>query len=199
MSVNYQIIAGQALEVWVDLIGEWRIETFKHFPYLYSGRIEHERKYMQTFVHSSNAFISVAFENGNPIGIVTASPLLADKSIAKGSPASLFAQHGLDPAQFCYLGEVIVQPAYRGRKIGQELMQLAEQELHRRKFNHACLLCVQRSKEHPLRPASYVAPDSLWMRLGYQKTSMTLDFEWLAFEASGFDSLQKHSMEFWIK
>lgn len=199
MSVDYQIIAGKALEPWVEVIGTWRMETFQHFPYLYSGQIEQERKYMQTFVRSPSAFICVAFENEQPIGIVTASPLLADKSIAKGSPASLFAQHGLDPAHYCYLGEVIVQPAFRGRKIGQALMQLAEQELHRRKFTHACLLCVQRSEVHPLRPSVYVAPDSLWLRLGYHKTEMKLDFEWLAFEASGLDSLQKHSMEFWIK
>ena len=199
MDVSYQLFAGQDLYAWIECIGQWRIDTFCHFPYLYSGNIENEQKYMRAFASGSNAFLCVAFVANAPVGIITASPLLTDKSIAKGSPAEAFQHKGLNPAEYFYLGEVIVLPEFRGAGVGIELLRRAEQEVQRRKFSHLALLCVERSEQHPLRPKDYSAPDPLWIRMGFQKTEMKMEFEWLAFEPSGLDRLQKHMMVFWTK
>jgi ribosomal protein S18 acetylase RimI-like enzyme len=196
--MEYRIISGKELDDWIDILGQIRIETFCHFPYLYAGTIESERKYVRAFIHTPLAFLCVAYSNGELAGLITASPLQSEKSIAKKSPAAVFTEAGLNPSEYCYLGEVIVLPAFRHQGIGPELMRLAEQEAKQRKFKQTCFLCVQRSLDHPQQPHAYTPPDCIWERLGYLKTTMQIHFEWNTIDAKGLDNLQEHCMVFWI-
>lgn len=198
MNLKYQIISGKELENWIDVLGQIRIDTFCHYPYLYAGTIESERKYARAFIHTPQAFICVAFSNGTLAGLITASPLHSEKSFTKQSPAAVFKESGLNPSEYCYLGEVIVLPAYRHQGIGPELMRRAHAEATQRKFKHTCFLCVQRSHDHPQQPQGYTPPDAIWERLGYQKTAMQIHFTWNTIDAKGIDNPQEHCMVFWM-
>ncbi len=196
--MDYRIIQQNDLLQMCDFIGALRISTFREFPYLYVGFPENEKKYTLGFAKTQGAFACEATDNGQFAGLVTASPLKSEKSIAKDSPAQVFLDHGLNPEEFVYLGEVIVDSRYRQRGLAGELIQRAALEANRKGFPRTCFLCVERPDNHPLKPQGYKSPDSIWKRLGYQKTEMRMPFSWNALDERGLDNIQEHWMVFWI-
>lgn len=196
--MTFEILHQHEILKMLPFLGQLRVDTFREFPYLYAGTLENEKKYTRTFANTDHAFLCRAMEGDVFLGLVTGTPLSSEQSFAMNSPAQVFMEHGLNPDEYAYLGEVIVNPNFRGRGIGSSLMDLAAQEAKRQGFKHTCFLCVEREESHPLRPEDYESPDSLWEKLGYQKTNMRINFTWNTFVETGFDNPQEHCMVFWI-
>ena len=180
------------LSPWLALIGQWRLKEFSSFPYLYDGTLKDEERFSIAWAKTPGSSLVVATgAEGELAGLCTGSPLNSD--------LEAFTQKGYTPAQWYYLGEVIVAPAYRGQGLAGQLMERMEYEASRMGYAHFCLLCVRRSIDHPLRPAGYEGPDSVWERRGYHKLGIETNFKWRAFGVDGGSSEQEHVMEYWGK
>jgi GNAT superfamily N-acetyltransferase len=186
-SLEIRVLSGALLDASIDVIGQMRMDAFREFPYLYDGAIENERRNLRQFTQTPKALVCSAYLGGEFAGIATGAPLWAAIACS------------LSPADFFYIGEVIVLPEFRHRGIGPALIRRVEEESKLRGFEKTCFLCVERPLDHPLKPKGYQAPDSIWKSLGYTQSEIRIEFEWDSFELSGLVSRQKHTMCYWLK
>ncbi len=167
---------------------------FRDWPYLYDGTLDYEQGYMARFAASRGAVIVVARDRDNIVGAATGSPMREHHE----DFAKPFRERGLDIAGLFYLGESVLQRAYRGAGVGRAFF--AQREAHARRlggYTHAAFAAVVRPPEHPLRPAEYVPLDGFWRRRGYEQVQgLTTSFEWL--DVGGAVPTAK-PMQFWIK
>ena len=81
--------------------------------------------------------------------------------------------------QTFYIGEIMIREDYRGRTLGTAIMDLVLKMIDRSIYNQICLYTVIRATDHPKKPTSYIYPDNLWNRFGFQKdNSKLVKFPW---------------------
>jgi GNAT superfamily N-acetyltransferase len=159
---------GDGLRRHLDDIARLRIEVFRSWPYLYAGDLDYERRYLQTYAATEDAMVAICFDGERVVGASTALPLAAETAeitapFATGSGEG----RGIRVGNTLYLGESVLEPAYRGHGIGVEFF--AQREAHARALGleHAVFCAVQRPDDHPLRPADYLPLDAFWRKRGY--------------------------------
>lgn len=52
MAVSIRRLSGDQIKTYLDDLARLRIEVFRHFPYLYDGDMDYERKYLDTYARS---------------------------------------------------------------------------------------------------------------------------------------------------
>src|SRR5690606_41794377 len=95
-----------------------RIRVFRDWPYLYAGDAGYERDYLAAYAASPHSVFVLACDGERVIGASTGLPL-ADDAPAFRAP---FEARGIDPAKVFYLGESVLQPDWRGRGVGRDLV-----------------------------------------------------------------------------
>lgn len=196
--IEITLLHGSEITNYTELIGQWRIQYFREFPYLYQGTMEYEAKYLAGLVSNPHAVVAVARDNAQIIGFVTALPLVSDFDIVKEFNAH-FQTLNRNIQDYCYIGEIIIHPDYRGNGLALEMTQRIEQDMQQRGFKGACFLCVVRDPDHPLRPADYLEIDGLCQRANYIKTDIVSQFEWPTIQADGSCRNMQNPMVLWIK
>lgn len=191
--LTFQSFSGAALLPQIDALGGLRITVFREFPYLYEGKLEYERDYLNVYVNCPRSLVVLAFDGPQAVGATTCLPL-SDEGPEFQAP---FLQNDLNVAEYCYFGESILLPEYRGRGVGREFMR--RREAHARslgaKFSTFC--AVDRPVDHPLRPANYLPLDAFWQRWGYEKQPhLKTSFSW---QEIGETSESPKQMTFWVK
>lgn len=174
-----------------------RIKVFKDFPYIYDGSVEYEVKYLDRYFKAPNGTFILAIDenNGNKIvGVATALPLAEEENFVKKP----FLDLGKKIDEFFYFGESVLLPEYRGRGLGHAFFDEREKvalSFPQIKFTIFC--AVERSVDHPLKPANYQPLDEFWQKRGYQRHSqLTSKFEWLDI---GESHETEKNMKYWIK
>ncbi len=170
-----------------------RIAVFRAWPYLYQGTPEYEAEYLQTYLRSPESLSVLVYDGEQVVGASTALPL-SHETEAFTAP---FLRTGRAVEEFCYFGESVLLPEYRGQGWGVRFFE--EREAHARRLGYArsCFAAVERPPDHPLRPADYVPLNEFWIRRGYrQELSLATTFAWQ-------DVDQQHEtdkpMIFWLK
>ncbi len=177
----------------VDEIAGLRIEVFRAFPYLYDGDAGYERRYLETYLRSAGAVVIGAFDGGELVGAVTASPL-ADHFEAFAEP---FAAHGLEPADWFYFGESVLLARYRGAGVGVRFFEERERAAAAQGFRRCVFSAVVRPADHPLRPAGYEPLDAFWTKRGYARIDgLATGFSW---RDVGEAEESVKPMEYWAK
>jgi GNAT superfamily N-acetyltransferase len=127
------------------------------------------------------------------VGASTALPL----SDAEPEFQRPFRDVGLDPEDYFYFGESVLQPEYRGQKAGVKFFEEREAQAHFLGFPFSCFCAVVRPEDHPARPADYRALDRLWSRRGFtRRPDLHTTFSWLDL---GQTQATDKVMEFWVR
>ncbi|TXI86668.1 MAG: GNAT family N-acetyltransferase [Crocinitomicaceae bacterium] len=171
-----------------------RIAVFKEFPYLYAGEMAYEMEYIQTYAQSENAFLFAIYKDGKMIGASTCIPL-EDETMEVKQP---FLDARYPISEIFYFGESMLLPPYRSMGFGHLFFE--EREKYARQFSSVrtvCFCAVQRSKNHPLKPAAVFEKDTFWTKKGFvERLELVCEMEWkdLDKEVSDFKQLT-----FWTK
>ena len=175
--MNYQLklVHGPELTQHFEALGKLRIEVFKEYPYLYDGDLDYEKKYLSRYTRSQTALIILAYHKESLIGASTCISLVDEDDDFKDP----LLKAGFAPEKIFYFGESTILKSHRGNGIGHEFFKLRERHAQKTTPNleYTCFCAVERS-EHPLRPETYRPLDSFWKRLGYEKQSIHMQYQW---------------------
>lgn len=193
--IRFQSFKGPEIGKYIDHLADLRIGVFREYPYLYDGDAGYERKYLQRYLNCDHCLIILAFDDRSaiPIGASTAIPLVNEIENTKQP----FLDQGLKLDSFCYFGESVVNPHYRGQGIGRRFFEMREAHAMALNLSHACFCAVVRPDNHPSKPAQYYSNEAFWERLGYRKqANLETDYSW---KEIGGEEEESHSMQFWTK
>ena len=186
-------VTGSELGPYIDSLGRLRIAVFREYPYLYDGSLEYEREYLKAYLESHRSLVALVLDQGEVVGATTCMPMAEEGPEFQAA----FTQAGCDLETICYFGESILLPEYRGRGLGKEFF--TRREAHARKLGSAIttFCAVDRSADHPQRPADYVPLDGLWTKQGYTKhPELQATFVW---KEIGEAAESPKTLTFWLK
>lgn len=169
MAVSIRRLSGDQIKPYLDDLARLRIEVFRHFPYLYDGDMDYERKYLDTYARSPESLFVLALDGETVVGAATGIPMDHETDEFKGP----FIEQGYEPDKIFYFGESVLLPNYRGQGIGVAFFDHREGHAREQsRFTHCCFCAVERPQDHPLRPADYQPLDSFWHNRGYRKVQI---------------------------
>lgn len=189
---------GKDITPHIGEIARFRIEGFRAFPYLYEGSMTYEEKYLSCYGEEEHALLVCAYSDEKLCAVATSLPLACESEIVGEAP-ELFRASGFNPKDFYYFAEIIVSPAMRGHGIAKDIYQVRQEHARELGLTGLCLAVVQRPTNDPLKPKDYISPERIWIREGFEKTSMTFHYEWPTIQPDGTVRSQKNEMRFWIK
>ncbi len=191
--LTFHELCGRAIEPWLDGLGTLRISVFREYPYLYDGSLEYERRYLAGYAASPDALLVLALVGDDVVGASTALPALAHGE----EIAPALARGGLDPATVFYLGESVLEPAHRGKGLGEAFFAERERHARARGYRVAAFCAVERPPDHPMRPAGYLEPGGLWRRRGFVRRPDVVGA--MSWRDVGEPEETSKPMVFWIK
>jgi GNAT superfamily N-acetyltransferase len=171
-----------------------RMAVFREFPYLYEGSAESEARSVADFGASPGAGLAVAFDGELVVGCATCQPLAAEGA----SVIAPFLARGWDIGRFCYFGESVLLPAYRGRGAGVDFFRA--REAHAATLpgcDFAAFCSVIRPDDHPLRPAGAVKLHEFWRHRGFRpEPGLICTMRWKQIDT---DDKVENRLAFWLK
>jgi GNAT superfamily N-acetyltransferase len=192
-SLRIETIGGAALAAALPVLARLRGTVFAEWPYLYQADPGFESGYLATLAGSPGAAIVVAFDGAAPVGMATCQPLAE----AHAPVQAAFRRRGVDAAGFCYFGESVLLPEYRGRGAGVGFFQAREAHARSLGLRAAAFCAVVRNANDPRRPADDRPLDGFWRRRGYvPRPDLSCVFSW---KEVGDDRETPHSLGFWLK
>jgi GNAT superfamily N-acetyltransferase len=165
MTVSVEAFTGEAIGPHLPELARLCTTVFRAWPNLYDGDGSYDAGHLRTLADSPGAMLLIASDGDIAVGASTCLPL-AD---ATGDVRAPFIARGWSPARFFYLAESVLLPRYRGRGLGKTFFSLREN--HARTVSDcdfSCFCAIQRSRDHPARPAGFVPLDTFWRRQGYE-------------------------------
>lgn len=184
---------GSDIQSILDDLANLRIKVFKEFPYLYDGTKEYEKKYLQTYLSSKNAFVVVIRFQGKIIGASTGIPLEEETEDVQNA----FMKIDLNPKDFFYFGESVLLKEFRGQGIGHIFFEERENFAKELGYKKSCFCAVIRPIDHPLKPQDYKPLDEFWIKKGYKKEpNLVAEFSWKDIDKKEED---KKQLVFWLK
>ncbi|MFM2198358.1 MAG: hypothetical protein RLZZ505_1790 [Verrucomicrobiota bacterium] len=182
---------GKAARPFLNEIARLRISVFREFPYLYEGSLEYEMEYLNDYVSSNNSLIVLASLGSEIVGASTGIPLgEADADFREPVKAA-----GFDPGEFCYFGESVLLPEFRGRGLGHRFFSERESHATKLGLRRAGFFSVIRADDHPLKPISYRPHDTFWLKRGYtRQNAIIARFPW---KQVGESQDILHELVFW--
>lgn len=161
---TFKRVSGAEIAPFVPDLARLRIEVFREFPYLYDGDEAYERRYLKTYVDSPRSLAVLVYDGAELIGASTGLPMADETPEFQRA----FVDHGYDIGRIFYCGESVLRRDYRGRGVYRHLFQAREQHAASLPGMELCTFCgVQRSADHPRRPADYAPLNAIWQRFGY--------------------------------
>jgi len=184
---------GESLLPWLDAVARLRMEVFRAWPYLYEGDLAHEESSLRAYAAKPRAAVTLFFDGEVPVGAATSEPM--EESYAGVRDA--FTAAGEDPRLFCYFGESVLLPRYRGRGVGLSFFRAREAHALRHGLRRCAFVAVQREPNDPRRPGDYQPLDGYWRRRGYtERPDIIVRMNW---REVGADGENPHALRAWMK
>ncbi|MGJ8637762.1 MAG: GNAT family N-acetyltransferase [Opitutaceae bacterium] len=192
-ALEIKVLTGAASLPYTIEVGRLRVEIFRDWPYLYKGTLDYEKDYLKHYAASKDSVVALALVGENVVGASTALPLVdASREFRDAFQGSEFELESI-----YYLGESILQPAYRGQGIGHSFFDAREAQARKVGAKYTAFCAVDRSSDDPRRPNNYRSLDTFWNKRGYQKhPSIQATFDW---REVGQSAESPHTLSFWIK
>lgn len=190
--LRFETLRGDALRAWLPRLAGLRIAVFREWPYLYEGEAAYEEKYLAAYADSPGAAVIAALDGERAVGCATCQPMAE----AHARVRDAFRARDMDPARWCYFGESVLLPGYRGRGAGVRFF--AMREAHARGLGlEAAAFCAVTRDDDPRRPEGYAPLDAFWRRRGYaRRADISVVFDW---REVGGDRETPHALGFWVK
>jgi GNAT superfamily N-acetyltransferase len=193
-ALTIRVQRGARLLPFIPALARLRITVFRDWPYLYEGDQTYEEDYLKIYVESPRAGVVLAFDGEEVVGASTCLPL-ADETSNVQAP---FREAGIAVDRIFYFGESILLRRHRGAGIGARFF--AEREAHARAVSdcdYAAFCAVQRSPDHPAKPADAVPLDSFWRKRGFTpRPDLSCVMTW---KEVGRSEETSHRLAFWMK
>ena len=193
-SLTFITKRGKEIESVFDDLALLRIAVFHDYPYLYEGTVAYEKEYLKIYSNAERSFLFAVYDGEKMVGATTCIPL-KDETAEVRKP---FEDSNKDINSIFYFGESILLSEYRGSGLGHRFFD--EREAHARSFGDYHLTCfcsVDRSENHPKKPADYRPNDVFWTKRGYVKEPLLKCFmEW---PDIGETESSSKKMIFWTK
>ncbi len=191
--LRFETLSGDALRAWLPRLAGLRTAVFRDWPYLYDGTPGYEETYLAAYADSPGAAVIAAIDGGRAVGCCTCQPMGG----ATARVQAAFSGRGLDPARFCYFGESVLLPEYRGRGAGVRFFEMREAHARSLGLQAAAFCAVTRNNNDPRRPRDYLPLDAFWGKRGYtRRADISVIFDW---KEVGDDRDTPHSLGFWVK
>jgi GNAT superfamily N-acetyltransferase len=170
-----------------------RASVFRDWPYLYDAPASGVDRDMAGIPSIEGAALVLALDGERAVGCATVFRL-ATESPNLRLP---FARAGHDLERYCYFGESVLEPAYRGQGLGVGFF--AAREAHARSLpgiDRAVFCSVVRPDDHPLRPTGAGDLHAFWRKRGYQETDLVCTMHWKQVDTA--DKVE-NTLRFWEK
>ena len=191
--LRFETLRGEQLRAWLPRLAGLRTAVFRDWPYLYQGEAAYEETYLSAYADSPGAAVFAAIDGERAVGCATCQPMAE----ATGRVRDAFRSRGMDLARWCYFGESVLLPAYRGRGAGVRFFELREAHARSLGLQAAAFCAVTRNDNDPRRPKDYVPLDAFWGRRGYvRRADISVIFDW---QEVGDDRETPHALGFWVK
>lgn len=189
-------LRGAAIVPHLPALAALRIRVFRAFPYLYDGDEANEARYLATYGGDDACLVVAAFDGAALIGASTAMP--ASRHGDEVAPSLRAA--GVEPAEVYYLGESVLDPAYRGRGLGDVFFGHRLAVARALGYRWAAFCAVERAADHPARPAGYVPLHRLWRRHGFvHRPEVRTVFHWRQVGDAPGAPDAAHTLSFWFR
>jgi len=162
--IDVRVLTGATLDTALEDVARLRITVFREWPYLYDGDLSYEREYLSAYRNNPAAVLVGAFDGAKLIGAATGTPMF-DHAYEF---ASAFQGLNWDVSQVFYCAESVLLKEYRGCGIGHRFFDLREDHASALGCRKVAFCAIQRSLDHPLRPADYRTLDAFWEKRGYR-------------------------------
>ena len=187
-------VTGADVRPFIPALARLRTTVFRDWPYLYEGDRTYEERYLRIYAESPRAAVVLALDGAEVVGASTCLPL-ADET---GNVQAPFIEAGIAIERVFYFGESILLRAYRGTGAGVRFFE--EREAHARRVSDcdiAAFCAVQRTADHPTRPADAVPLDAFWRNRGFTPyPALTCEMSWKEVDAA---EATPHRLAFWLK
>lgn len=192
-TLNITTLKGPLPKEHLKDLARLRISIFRDYPFLYDGSLSYEEKYLEPYMKSDNFLLILVFDGKKIVGASTALPL-AEEHKEFQVP---FLEKNLNPGEFCYFGESMLEPEYRGKGISKHFFQ--ERESHAKSLGlpSTCFCTINRPIDHPKRPKSFYTLNEFWKKLGYTEAeNLVANCPWK--ELGDVEETNK-PLQFWTK
>ncbi len=191
--IDVRPLRGPELEAALADVAGLRITVFRDWPYLYDGRLDYERQYLDTYRDNPGALLVGAFHEGRLIGASTSTPM-EDHAPEFAAP---FQTLGIAPEKILYGAESVLLRPYRGIGLGHRFIDLREGHARTLGRTHVAFCSVVRPEDHPARPAAYRGNDAFWRGRGYAPLPGVLArFSW---KDLGDTAETEKPLQFWMR
>ncbi|MDB5369126.1 MAG: family N-acetyltransferase [Roseomonas sp.] len=191
MDLRFETLRGSALHPWLPALARLRIAVFKDWPYLYEGDEAYEARYLRAYADSAGAAVILAQDGATAVGAATCEPMAE----THGEVRQAFLDAGRDPAAYCYFGESVLLPAYRGQGAGVRFFELREAHARSLGLSRTTFCAVRRDADDPRRPPGYTPLGAFWHKRGYAPCAgLSCTLGW---RETGADAETPHILDFW--
>ena len=197
MTIDIQLYGGNDLETAIGVLAEFRLRYFYEFPYLYVGTEKSEQGHTAEYLNNPSTRLLVARDGEKTVGVGIGTLLSTEKDILEQT-SEAFRQHGLNPAEFFYFGEMIFTPEYRGRGIGKRMLDMLKKAGEEQGAMRFCFLAVERDADDPRRPPNTVDSATIFQKFGFRKMPIQVAFEWPTIQADGSASKTTNTLSLWV-
>ncbi|KAF3363119.1 Uncharacterized protein PHSC3_000304 [Chlamydiales bacterium STE3] len=192
-TVEIVSIKGPLPKKYLKDLARLRIALFRDYPFLYDGSLAFEEKYLEPYMKSENFLLVLVFDEKKIVGASTALPLLEEHRAFQHP----FIRANLNPSEFCYFGESLLDPEYRSQGIGKRFFEEREAHAHALGLPYTCFSMIDRPDNHPKRPSTAYSLKDFWRRMGYeQQHNLVANLSWK--ETGHLDETVKQ-LHFWTK
>jgi len=190
MSLALQTISGQEIARHIEALGQFRIDIFRDYPYLYEGEMQYERDYLARYSQCNQSLLLLAEDSAGVAAACTAIPLLTETEDFR-APFTKAEQE-----EFFYIGEVMVRSDYRHQGMGSQMLAKMINLIEQQGFRKICLYTVDRGQNHPTKPADYFPPDRLWQKFNFTTNGQQVHFSW---KDIGDAQASRKPMNVWVR
>ncbi|MBX9977542.1 MAG: GNAT family N-acetyltransferase, partial [Alphaproteobacteria bacterium] len=155
--------------------------------------IVYEKDYFETYFKSKNSVILLVFDGDKVVGFSNSIPLI-DETQEIQKP---FHDKDMNPQHYLYIGEVMIQPPYRGKGLLRQFFNYHERRAKKEGYSRLVFMTVDRPKTHPLRPTDYRPLEPIWAHFGYSVLDRAcVNLKWKQIDTHNDE---KNKLSLWIK
>jgi GNAT superfamily N-acetyltransferase len=186
-------LTGPAMVERLPDLARLRASVFRDWPYLYDAKPGVEDADMAAIASWDGAALILALKGDVAVGCATVYRLHTETANIQAP----FLAAGEDLRRWCYFGESVLEPQYRGQGLGVGFFEA--REAHAMSFpevERATFCSVERPAAHPLRPAGAGDLHAFWNKRGYQPTDLVCTMQWKQIDTEG---KVENRLRFWAK
>lgn len=193
ISVKTELLVGDQILPYLEQISQLYINIYEEFPYLFQGDVEQQKVAIKEhYISKKTGIVCLLLIENQVVGAGLGCALI--ESSDKFKEPFIKQKYAID--NLFFWGELILEPVYRGKKLGKKLYQKMGEAIKQSGYSSVCFCTVERSDDHPSKPDTYKSLEPLWEKLGFKKDEkLTFTGRW---QEIGKEEATDQPMVFWV-